>query len=174
MSSPLSSVSYKSIGELDIAGYHKLNVDSSNNFVITTYPSTSAFINAGTHVVLTAGTAGTVTLNPGTGGLVVLKATAATQLTSATTGVTSNGAAGYITTVSLTNASNALTSFTVTNSRVSTTSVVQASINAYSGSTGIPVVWVSSVSSGSFVVAVDNAHATAALNGTLTIGYLVC
>jgi len=67
------------------------------------------------------------------GGITVPKTANVTQTTSITTGVTSNGVAGQITTVSATTASAATSSFTVTNSAVTSSSYVFLQLVSYSG-----------------------------------------
>lgn len=99
-----------------------------------------------------------------------------TQATSITTGVTANGSAGIITTVSSTLAADATAEFTVTNSAVAATSVVLVSIADYAGTygtNGIPVVNVDSIAAGSFKVDLSNVHSTNALSGVVKISYLV-
>lgn len=99
-----------------------------------------------------------------------------TQATSLATGVTVNAASGVITTVSATTAAQAVATFTVTNSAVGANSVVLASLGAYSGTfgtNGTPIVTTNTVAAGSFKVTIYNAHATAALAGTLAINFAV-
>lgn len=99
-----------------------------------------------------------------------------TQGTSITTGVTANGSAGIITTVSSTLAAETTAEFTVTNSSVSASSVVLVSVADYSGTygtNGIPVVSVDTIGAGSFKVDLTNTHGTNALNGIVKIAYLV-
>lgn len=97
---------------------------------------------------------------------------AVTQLTSITTGVTLNAGAGVITTVSSTLAADTTASFTVTNSAVSSSSLVLANIVNYSGSQGSPDVRVQNVTNGAFTVAVRNVDDTDALNGILKIAFV--
>ena len=98
-----------------------------------------------------------------------------TQITNMTTGVTSNGAAGQITTVSFTTATTATSTFTVTNSSVLATSYVTVAMVSYGGTiltNGIPIITVSSVSAGSFNISVLNAGANA-LSGVFVLQYKV-
>lgn len=103
-----------------------------------------------------------------------------TQLTSITTPVTINAAAGTIVTVSSTLAVGATASFSVVNSFcASATSgyntLVLATVNGYSGSTGVPVVASCVPSATGFTVTIANVGLTGSvLNGTVTIGFLVC
>lgn len=100
-----------------------------------------------------------------------------TQATSITTAVTLNYINGVITTVSATTAGAATSTFTVNNSKVLSTSIVNASIIGYSGTfttNGLPVVAVSAVTNGSFKINIMNCHATNALAGTLKISIEIC
>jgi len=120
-------------------------------------------------------TTGNLTLTQGRS--VNLGRAAASQTTSFTNGVTINSASGVITTVTATTSAGSSESFTVTNSTVSTSSVVLASIGDYSGTygtNGIPLLYVDSISNGSFSIRVYNAGASNALNGTLKIKFIVC
>jgi len=102
---------------------------------------------------------------------------AVTQATSITTGVTLNKPSGVITTVSSTLAGGSSTSFTVTNSYVtSSATAIVATITGYSGTlstNGLPLLLNVTPGSGSFVVNLLNAHATNALSGTLKISFTV-
>jgi len=98
---------------------------------------------------------------------------AVTQETSITTAVSVNAASGVITTVSATTAANALSTFTVNNSAVAAGSIVIASIIDYSGSAGVPSIFVDDIASGSFKVTLGNGHGTNAFNGVFKIGFIV-
>jgi len=120
-------------------------------------------------------TTGNLTLTQGRS--VNLGRAATSQTTSFTNGVTINSASGVITTVAAAAAAGSSESFVVTNSAVSTSSVVLASIGDYSGTyhtNGIPMLYVDSISNGSFSIRVYNAGASNALNGTLKIKFIVC
>lgn len=95
-----------------------------------------------------------------------------TQLTGSTTGVTVQGNAGIITSVSLALATSGSSSFPVTNGSVLSTSLVMPSIVNYTG-TGTPHVRVSGVTSGSFTMTLSNSHPTAPLNAVAQLGFLV-
>jgi len=133
-----------------------------------------SIFNSDTHVSGSL-TTGNITLTQGRS--VNLGRAATSQTTSFTNGVTINSASGVITTVAATTAAGSSESFTVTNSTVSTSSVVLASIGDYSGTydtNGIPLLYVDSISNGSFSIRVYNAGASNALNGTLKIKFIVC
>lgn len=110
-------------------------------------------------------------------GAVNLGDTAVTQITSSSTGVTSNTASGVITTVSLTTAAGTLEGgFVVTCGACKLGSTVLVSLSDYSGvfhTNGIPVVYAASVGNGSFTVKIGNADATNALAGTVKVHYSV-
>jgi len=115
-------------------------------------------------------------INNGATGYPSFVKTTVTQGTSITTGVTASAPAGVITTVSSTLAAQASAEFTVTNTFVSSSSVVIANLVDYAGTdstNGIPVVKVDTIGSGSFKVVISNAHATNALSGVLKIGFIV-
>lgn len=96
-----------------------------------------------------------------------------TQLTSIVTGVTLNGSAGVITTVSSTLAADSFTSFVVTNSSVGTDSEILCTVQDYSGTTGLPRAYVKTITNtGTFTVVLQNVG-NAALNGVVKVGFLV-
>lgn len=97
-----------------------------------------------------------------------------TQATSITTGVTVNATKGVITTVSLTTAAGAAESpFVVTNSKVTASSIVLASVEYASGKTGFPAVLVEAVALGSFKVRLLNAKASGSLNDVVKVHFVV-
>ena len=106
-------------------------------------------------------------------GSVTLAKSNVTQATSITTAVATTGGAGAITSVSSILAGNSAASFVVSNPYATASSVVLLTINNYTGNQGLPEARVQSVSAGQFTVVLSNAHATAALNGIVKIGYLV-
>ena len=86
---------------------------------------------------------------------------------------TINAPAGKFTTASLSTAAGAAaTAQTITNSYVTTTSIVIATITGYSGTTGIPVISRCVPSAGSVAITIGNAGA-AVLNGTVTVSFIV-
>lgn len=95
-----------------------------------------------------------------------------TQATSATTGVTASGLSGVITTVTQNIAAAGEVAFTVTNTRVGVRDVPVVAIS--SGSTGgTTIASVTAVSAGSFVITLTNLHASTAETGTLLINYVI-
>ena len=89
---------------------------------------------------------------------------------------TCNGQRGIVTTGTLTTAGVTSASFTINNSSVSATSMIQCTINSYSGTistNGVPMITQCVPGAGSFVVNIYNAHATNALNGAVGIGFVI-
>lgn len=97
-----------------------------------------------------------------------------TQLTSITTGVTTNSTKGVITTVPLTTAASTVAGpFVVTDSKVKSNSVVNVTIEYANGKTGFPVVLAEAVTNGSFNIRLLNASTLAALNDVVKIHFEV-
>lgn len=99
--------------------------------------------------------------------------TTVTQATSATTAVTSNGAAGTITTVAQNIAAGAEVSFTVNCSACAAIDTPNVAIA--SGQTGstTTIAAVTAVAAGSFVITLTNLDGAAAQTGTLVINYAI-
>ena len=114
--------------------------------------------------------AGGITLATGSGGLQFPKATV-TQQTSLATGVTLHSTAGVITTQNVV-LDGANETFTVTNNRVSSSSVVLVSLQGYESAAGNPVVYASSVDDGSFDITITNGPAQVT-SGPMEIGFIV-
>ncbi len=96
-----------------------------------------------------------------------------TQLTNITTGVTLNATKGVITTVALTNAAGVVTGpFTVTNSKVTSSSVIMASVEYATGKTGAPYVIVEGVTNGLFKLKIANGG-SAVLNDVVKVHIVV-
>ena len=96
-----------------------------------------------------------------------------TQGTSITTPVTVNALNGVITTVSATVAANAKSFFTVNNTNVVAGSKILVSVQYDEAATGIPVVGVSDIATGSFKVVLSNAAGVDALNNVVKVHFLV-
>lgn len=95
------------------------------------------------------------------------------QATSNTNAVTIISQAGIITTQSATTAADSAIQFTVNHSDVTANSVVLANIMNYAGSAGLPSLYVDAVTTGSFVVTIQNHHPSAALNGAVKVAYFI-
>lgn len=96
-----------------------------------------------------------------------------TQGTSITTAVTATSQCGIITTVSATTAADSAIQFTVNHDDVTVNSVVLANIMNYAGSAGLPSLYVDAVTTGSFVVTIQNHHPSDALNGAVKVAYFI-
>lgn len=89
---------------------------------------------------------------------------------------TCNGQRGIVTTNSLSTAGATAATFTVTNSSVTTSSLVLCTNQGYSGTyvtNGYPIITECKPGNGSFIATIVNTHATNALSGTLQIGFIV-
>jgi hypothetical protein len=104
--------------------------------------------------------------------LAIRNKSSVTQGTSITTGVTLNSQCGSIRTVSAATGAQSVQSFTVTNSNITIDSVILANIVGYTGSTGLPHVYIDDITSGSFKTVIQNCSTSASLNGALNIGYI--
>lgn len=127
---------------------------------------------SGALVFATSPTLVTPILGEATATGVTLNKVNVTQTTSATTAVTANGYAGVITTVSQTLAAAGSLVFTLNNNKITTSSVVQVTLNASALSAGIPIVSVGNPSNGSVQIFITNVG-VAALNNILKINYTV-
>jgi hypothetical protein len=107
------------------------------------------------------------------GQITISPKTSVTQVTNLGTAVTNNSPCGFITTVTTNLATQGSTSFTCSNSHVSTSKIVLANIQGYSGTVGSPSVYVKDVASGRFTVTVQNRDLINPLNGTIKIGFMV-
>lgn len=93
--------------------------------------------------------------------------------TSTAGAATINNQVGVITTEALTTAAGSTYTMTLTNSVIKSTSVVLVTVGKGTATTGEPVVQFVTPASGSAVILIRNVAAAAALNGTITIGFLV-
>jgi hypothetical protein len=92
--------------------------------------------------------------------------------TSSAGAVTLNAMAGIITTEPLTTAAAAVYTLTLTNANITTSTIVQVSVDKGS-STGTPCVAYVTPSAGSAVIAIQNIHASAAFNAAIKISYVL-
>lgn len=93
--------------------------------------------------------------------------------TGASGAVTLNAHAGTVTTEALTTAAGATQAYVVTNSKVKADSAVMVSVANGTNSAGTPVLATVTPAAGSFTLVIQNVHASAALNGTLKLNFLV-
>ncbi len=85
---------------------------------------------------------------------------------------TLNNFSGTITSEALTTAQNAIYTLTITNSKITATDLVYASVSNGTNTQGTPVIGRVQPSAGSLVIQVINKHATAqALNGTVKVSF---
>ena len=99
----------------------------------------------------------------------VADAVTTTQATSKTTAVVANGAKGVITTVALDDAAGAYFQFTLTNSSIIPTSVIQLTgLNSGTGQLAVSLV---SIGTGSAVIRVGNADNSEAFNSLVKIHF---
>ncbi len=154
------------------SGSNGATIDSSGAIVLTSTQSSSGAIS----IRSSEANAGGVTITCGTGGLTIAPVVNVTQLTNITTAVTANGQSGVITTVSATTGIGATESFTVNNTRVTTSSNIRVKIIGYGGTPGTdgtPIVTVDNRASGSFQIYISNISTTTPLSNVLNIGYLI-
>lgn len=81
--------------------------------------------------------------------------------------------AGVITSEALATAAGATYTLTLTNTNIAATDQVFASVSLGTATTGMPVIATVKPGAGSVVVVLQNIHASAALNGTIKIAFMV-
>lgn len=86
---------------------------------------------------------------------------------------TLNKASGIVTTEALATAAGAEYTLTVTNSTVTANDMVMASIQNGTNSAGAPIVRTVAPANGSLVIVLRNDHASAALNGTVKVTFII-
>lgn len=89
---------------------------------------------------------------------------------------TCNGVSGTITTGTLTTAAVTDAPYTINNSSVTAASIVQCTVQAYSGTyftNGMPEIVSCVPGAGTIIAHIANTHATVALNGTVKVGFRV-
>lgn len=97
-----------------------------------------------------------------------------TKTAAATSGAaTLNKASGQITSEALTTAAAADYTLTLTDSAIVATSLVFASVQFGTSTTGEPAITSITPAAGSVVIKVRNIHASAAFNGTIIVSFLV-
>lgn len=99
--------------------------------------------------------------------------TAVATGTGATGAATLNKMSGVITTAALTTAAGAGYALTLTNSDIAAADIVMADVQFGTSTTGSPGLTTVATAAGSCVITVQNFHATAAVNGTLVISFVV-
>lgn len=97
-----------------------------------------------------------------------------TKTATATAGAaTLNKDSGKITTEALTTAAGATYTLTLTNSSIAAADMVFASVAYGTATAGMPVITRVSPAANSVVIVIQNIHASAALDGTLKISFMV-
>lgn len=108
------------------------------------------------------------------GAIKIGKVAAGSHTATASSGAaTLNAFAGVITSESLTTAAGATYTLTLTNSDVAAADLAFASVQYGTSTTGTPAVAMVDTAAGSLKVIVQNIHASAALNGTILISFMV-
>lgn len=97
----------------------------------------------------------------------------ALKATGASGAVTLNAEYGVITTESLSTAAGSDVSYTLTNSEITTASVIQAEVQGGTNTTVPAYVHKVTPAAGSATVLIRNGHASAALNGTLIWSFII-
>lgn len=93
--------------------------------------------------------------------------------TSTAGAATVNAQTGLVTTEALTTAAGATYTFTLTNNRINANSLVDVMIAKGTATTGTPTLTWCTPAAGSAVIIIQNVHASAALNGTIKIGFSI-
>lgn len=119
-----------------------------------------------------AGSYNTTGYRNGDGVLVLQGQTAVTQITSVSTGVTCNAYSGVITTFAQSAAAGGEAQFTVTNSKVAATDIVNVSIKTHT-SAGTFIAAVTATAAGSFQITLTNLHASNAGDALLILNFAV-
>lgn len=114
---------------------------------------------------------GSNTPNPAT--VSTLQVDTGTKTAAATAGAaTLNKTSGLITSESITTAAGSDYTLTLTNSDITANSIVFASVQPGTSTTGEPAITSVDPSASSLVIKVRNIHATAAFNGTIIIAFV--
>lgn len=103
-----------------------------------------------------------------------LKLDTGTKTATATTGAaTLSKTAGAVTSEALTTAAGATYTLTLTNTKIAAASQVFASVKYGTATAGMPAVTMVTPAAGSVDIIVQNVHASAALDGTIVISFMV-
>jgi hypothetical protein len=97
----------------------------------------------------------------------------AAAATAASGAATLNEGFGVVTSESLTTAAGALYTLTLTDAAITANSIVMASVQLGTSTTGVPQVVSVAPATGSVVIIVKNIHASAAFNGTIKVSFVV-
>jgi hypothetical protein len=93
--------------------------------------------------------------------------------TTSSSAVTINGYTGLITTEALSTAAGAVETITLTNNKIDSGDAVYCTVANGTNSAGIPMVATVTPADGSCTIVIMNNHASAAVSGTLLVGFIV-
>lgn len=93
--------------------------------------------------------------------------------TGATGTATLSKTSGKVTTGALTTAAAATHVLTLTNTKIAAGDIVLVTVGKGTATTGTPTVGDVTPGAGSVVITIQNIHASAAINGTLVVSYLI-
>ena len=162
----ISTLDISNVSSMGIAG--TLTVDGASTLTGAVTASAGVAVTGAvtaTTAITSSGPTSGIGYATGAGGAV-------TQATNRTTGVTLSKVTGAITTDTTSLAAGAAADFTVTNTAVAVGDVVAVSIRSGS-TTNQTNVRVTTVAAGSFVITVENNHASTAETGAIIINYVV-
>lgn len=144
----------------------------SNTFTGTTTFTGAVTLTGGSGAV--ASTSSITSSSPSAGvGYATGAGSTVTQITTRATGVTINAICGTITTDSTSLAAGAEATFTVTNSAVAATDVVNVAVKSGGTTPGSTWASVTATGTGSFAITVSNLHASTADTAALVINFAV-
>lgn len=110
----------------------------------------------------------------GRGAFGAMKLGTGTKTATATAGAaTLNKPAGKVTSEALTTAAGATYTLTLTNSQIAAADQVFASVGFGTATAGMPVVTRVKAAAGSVQIVIQNIHASAALDGTIVVSFMV-
>ena len=144
------------------AGATAGTVVASKAAVVDASSNITGFHNVGLNGLLAFGSGGSVTADKST-----LTANVGNSYA-----VTGNTMAGVLTTDSLTTAAAGSQAITITDSQVTTASAILVTRSGGTNSAGTPIIK-AVPGTGSFVLTVENKHASSAFNGTFVFSYLI-
>lgn len=153
----MSTLWSPSVGDVNFAGLTPTTIDDMA--IGGTTPAAGAF---------------TTLSSSGLSTLTSAKLDTGTKTASATAGAaTLNKNAGVITSEALTTAAGATYTLTLTNSTIAAADQVFASVAYGTATAGMPCITRVTPAAGSVVIIVQNIHASAALDGTIKIAFMV-
>lgn len=158
------------------------NITDNNNLAVINLGSTTSAVNNLKTTNAAAGNSPDVAVigsDTNISGTLTPKGTGIWTFGSSGTATATAGAAtlntqlGVVTSEALTTAAGATYTLTLTNTKIATTSRLFVSTGYGTSTTGSPAVMRVQPAAGSATIVIQNIHATVALNGTITIAFLV-